>query len=168
MPEPGPKPSTLRDVDTDALALAARLLRNAGHGALATLEPGTGHPLASRTAIAIDDDGAPLILISSLAAHAGALLADGRCSLLLGEPGAGDPLAHPRMTLIGRARRLHPDSDEGVRARERFLAAHPKSTLYADFADFAFWKIVPERASLNGGFGRAWLLDRDALSRARA
>jgi len=163
-----PAPSPLREIDDDAIGLAARLMRGAVHGALAVLEPGSGHPLASRTAVAVDETGAAIILISTLAAHAGALQADARCSLLLGEPGKGDPLAHPRVTLIGSARRLGRDGDESARARERFLASHPKSALYADFADFAFWKIEPERASLNGGFGRAWQLDRAAIARAAA
>ena len=85
-------------------------------------------------------------------------MADPRCALLVGEPGRGDPLAHPRMTLQGVARRLARDSDEGRRARERYLLAHPKAALYADFGDFAFWRIELQRASLNGGFGRAWVL----------
>jgi putative heme iron utilization protein len=165
-PESARNGRTLRDVDDEAIALAARLLDSSRHGTLAVLDPGSGHPLASRTALASDADGAPLILVSRLAAHTAALEADARCSLLVGEPGTGDPLAYPRMTLIGRARRLERASPEGQRSRERFLAAHPKSALYADFADFSFWRIEIQRASLNGGFGRAWLLEGDALRRA--
>jgi hypothetical protein len=104
---------TPQPVDDDALALTARLLRNNGHGTLAVLEAGTGHPLASRTSFACDADGTPIILISGLAAHTPALRADPRCSLLAGEPGGGDPLAHPRITLIGRARCLARDSPGG-------------------------------------------------------
>jgi len=168
MSETGPARGTplLRDVDDEAIALAAGLIGASGHGTLAVLEPGSGHPLASRTALASAADGAPVILVSRLAAHTAALEADARCSLLVGEPGSGDPLAHPRIALIGRARRLERGSAEGDDARERFLAVHPKSALYADFADFAFWRIEPERASLNGGFGRAWLLEGDALRQA--
>ncbi len=40
--------------------------------------------------------------------------------------------------------------------RRRFLARHPKSELYADFGDFAFWRVAPTGASLNGGFGKAY------------
>ena len=39
--------------------------------------------------------------------------------------------------------------------RARFLARHPKAKLYADFADFAFWRLVVEAGHLNGGFARA-------------
>jgi putative heme iron utilization protein len=153
---PPPRPDPFQPADDAARALARRLLADARHGALATLEPGTGHPMATRTAVALDADGVPLLLTSSLAAHGTALAADPRCSLLVGEPRAGDPLAHPRITVFGVARRLERDSDEGRRARTRWLDAHPKAALYVDFADFSFWRLEPDRASLNGGFGRAY------------
>ena len=158
------RPAPLRPVDDDARALARRLLVEARYGALATLEPGTGDPIASRAAVALDADGTPLLLLSALSAHAGALDADPRCSLLVGEPGAGDPLAHPRLSVAGIARRLPRDGDDARRARERWLAAHPKAALYVDFADFAFWRLEPRRASLNGGFGRAYRLDATDLA----
>lgn len=158
-----PRPDMARPVDDEARALARRLLAGARHGALATLEPGTGDPLASRSAVALDADGAPLLLLSALSAHFGALEADPRCSLLVGEPGAGDPLAHPRLTVTGVARRLDRDGPQAARVRARWLAAHPKAALYVDFADFAFWRLEPRRGSLNGGFGRAYRLDRDDL-----
>jgi heme iron utilization protein len=146
----------LRPVDGPARALARRLVRGAPYAALAVLEPATGHPLASRVAVATDVDGAPTILISGLSAHTGALDADGRCSLLFGEPGRGDPLAHPRVTVIGSARKIEPDDAARPRIRRRYLARHPKSALYVDFADFGFYRIAIERANFNGGFGRAY------------
>jgi heme iron utilization protein len=155
---PTPRPDPVRPADDDAREAARRLLGGARHGALAVLEPGTGHPLASRAAVALDADGAPLMLLSALSAHFGALEADARCALLVGEPGAGDPLAHPRLTVIGTARRLGRDGPDAARVRARWLAAHPKAALYVDFADFAFWRLEPERGSLNGGFGRAYRL----------
>jgi len=150
-------------VDDEARALARGLARGARHAALAVLEPATGWPLASRVALATDFDGAPIILVSGLSAHTQALAAAPRCSLLAGEPGRGDPLAHPRITLSGRARRIDRASDEGRRVRRRYLARQPKASLYADFGDFAFWRIELDRGSLNGGFGKAWLLEREDL-----
>lgn len=155
----GPPPADpVRDVDDDARRLARRLLADAGHGALATLEPDTGHPMASRCAIALDADGVPLLLVSALSAHTGALRADPRCSILVGEPGAGDALAHPRLTVVGRARVILPGKQAATQARTRWLERHPKAALYVDFADFSFWRLEPERASLVGGFGRAYRL----------
>lgn len=163
----------LQPVDDAARVLARRLVRSARFAAVSVLEPGSGHPLVSRTAVAADVDGAPVMLMSQLSAHTGALQADPRCSLLLGEPGRGDPLAHPRITVIGVARRVERDEAErGVgahpRIRRRYLARHPKAALYVDFADFAFYKIAVERASLNGGFGRAYSLAPGDLLSASA
>ncbi|MFZ1682218.1 MAG: DUF2470 domain-containing protein [Rhizobiaceae bacterium] len=147
----------LRQTDADAVALAASLVRCARFGAIAFTGP-DGAPEASRVATATALDGAPIILASTLAAHTRAILADPRCGLLLGEPGKGDPLAHPRISLSCQARRLERDSDEGRHARRRFLNRNPKSALYADFPDFAFFRLEPLAGSLNGGFGKAYAL----------
>lgn len=154
----GERREVLQAVDAEARRLARTLLRTARHGALATIEPGTGAPLASRVAVATAPDGAPLILVSALSAHTGALRADPRSALLAGEPGRGDPLAHPRLSLSARARALDRGTPEGEAARRRFLARHPKAALYADFPDFAFFRLEPAGAALNGGFGRAYAL----------
>jgi len=157
------KKDVIRETDAEAIRLAKTLLRSARFGALAVLEPQTGSPLASRVGVATDIDGAPLILVSMLSAHTPALLADPRCSLLLGEPGKGDPLAHPRLTLICRASRLERGSDAHLRAERRYLNRNPKASLYAGLGDFSFFRLEPQRASLNGGFGKAYLLDRSDL-----
>ena len=151
------KLDVLRPVDDEARRIAKTLVRTARFGALATLEPETGVPLASRVAVAPDDAGAPVILMSSLSAHATALQANPVCSLLLGEPGKGDPLAHPRITVIGRAVAVEGGTRDPV-LRHRFLARHPKAALYIGFGDFAFWRLAVERASLNAGFGKAYAL----------
>ena len=136
----------------DGLAEARRLLRVIRAGALATLGP-DGFPFASLVNVATDHDGAPLLLMSALSAHTRHLLADPRASILLSETGKGDPLAHPRLTVVGAMERLEGPAREA--AKSRFLARHPKSALYADFGDFAFWRLVLTRAHLNGGFARA-------------
>ena len=151
----------LREVDDVARAQAQGLLRGARSAALAVAEPGSGHPLASRVSLACDVAGAPMFLISRLSAHFGALEADGRCSVLCGEAGRGDPLAHPRITVIGRARIVAGEARAAL--RERFLRYHPKAALYADFGDFAFWRVSVERASLNAGFGKAYALEAGDL-----
>jgi putative heme iron utilization protein len=136
----------------DGLAEARRLLRSTRAGALGTLDP-QGAPFVSLVNVATDVDGSPLLLMSQLSAHTRHLAADARASLLLAEVGKGDPLAHPRLTLTGRATRL--EEPERTEARRRFLARHPKSALYADFGDFSFWRLVPDRGHLNGGFAKA-------------
>jgi putative heme iron utilization protein len=154
------KKAVIRETDAEAIRLAKTLLRRARFGALAVIEPQTGSPLASRVGVATDIDGTPLILVSMLSAHTGALLADPRCSLLVGEPGKGDPLAHPRLTLVCQAARLERGSDAYARAERRYLNRNPKASLYAGLGDFSIFRLEPQRASLNGGFGKAYQLDR--------
>lgn len=153
----------IRQTDAEAIRLARTLVRSARYGALAVLDPEDGSPQASRVAVATDLDGTPLILVSSLAGHTAGLVADARCSLLLGEPGKGDPLAHARITLSCRAARIERGSDEHARAERRYLNRHPKARLYVGFPDFAFFRLDPQKASLNGGFGKAYALTRSDL-----
>ncbi|MBZ9678745.1 HugZ family protein [Mesorhizobium sp. ES1-1] len=157
------KQDVIRETDAEAIRLAKTLLRSARFGSLAVLEPQTGAPLVSRVGVATDIDGTPLILVSMLSAHTGALLADPRCSLLLGEPAKGDPLAHPRVTLVCQATRLERGSNEHARAERRYLNRNPKAKLYAGLGDFSIFRLELQRASLNGGFGKAYLLDRSNL-----
>ena len=159
-----PNKHVLRELDTEALDLARSLLRGTPTGSLGSLDPTDGAPFTSLVTVATDLDGSPLILVSTLSTHTQALMADPRCSVLLSRPGPGDPLAHPRMTVTARARFLERDSDDGDRAAHRFLTRHQKAALYAGFGDFSFVRLEPVRASLNGGFGKAYeLTDQDLL-----
>lgn len=157
------KKNVIRETNAEAVRLARTLVRTARYGSLAVLEPGSGTPFASRVGVATDADGAPLILVSLLSTHTRAVLADPRCSLLVGEPGKGDALAHPRITLICRAVKLEREALDHARAERRYLNRNPKAKLYSSLGDFSIFRLEPERASLNGGFGKAYLLDRDDL-----
>lgn len=157
--------SIIRETDAEAILLAKTLVRAARYGALAVIEQATGRPYVSRVGVATDIDGTPIILISSLAPHTRALLADPRCSLLLGEPGKGDPLAHPRITLACNARRIEGTMPSLARVARRYLNRQPKAQLYAGFADFAFFRLETEGASLNGGFGKAYVLKAEEMVR---
>ncbi|HZH53886.1 MAG TPA: HugZ family protein [Microvirga sp.] len=147
-------------VDDSARQTAKHLLRTARSGALATNDAANGVPFASLVAVATDIDGSPLILTSQLSVHTKLLEADPRCSLLLSAVGKGDPLAHPRVTLVAEARRLERGTPETDRIRRRYLAHQPKASLYVDFPDFSFWRLDVGSASLNGGFGRAYRMAR--------
>jgi putative heme iron utilization protein len=138
----------------DALAQTKELLRAVRSGALATLVPAQNCPFASLVNVATTPDGSPILLMSRLAAHTRHLEADPRLSLLLVQTGEGDPLAHPRITIMGKGEVIS-DPDRRATLKARFLARHPKSALYADFADFSFWQVTMEQVHLNGGFSRA-------------
>lgn len=138
-----------QDANFHPVEESKRLLRTIRTATLATLAE-SGAPFATLTAIATDYDGAPILLVSKLAHHTGNLERDGRCSLLLAQGGRGDPMTHPRLTLVATAART-----DNPRARARFLRRNPKAALYADFPDFSFWRAEVSAVHLNGGFARA-------------
>jgi putative heme iron utilization protein len=140
------------DGEADRGAAARRLIRSRSHAALATSL--AGRPYVSLVACACDSDASPLLLLSDLAQHTKNLLADPLVSLLFEHTACRpDPLAGPRLSLLGHAERC-----EDPRAAARFAARHPASAAYASFADFHLYRVVIERGHLVAGFGRiAWI-----------
>ncbi len=151
------KTDPIRPTDDDARSLAKKLIAEARHGAIAVLMD--GKPFVSRIALAPTDNGL-LTLISDLSPHTAALRAEPNASLLIGEPGKGDPLAHPRIT-VEVAATFREKSEETAHA---YLAYQPKAQLYIGFGDFHLVELAPMSASLNGGFGKAYALTRDDLA----
>ena len=158
------KPKTIRDTDEEARIQARFLMRGSRFGAIAAIDPQTGYPHCSRVLLGTDNSGTPAILVSRLAAHTVALLSDPRASLLVGEPGKGDPLAWPRLSLRCNARPVSRESAEDSALRTRFIRRHKKAALYAGFPDFLFLRLEPLSASLNGGFGKAYILSSQDLA----
>jgi heme iron utilization protein len=154
MPDRLPETASLPE-DFNPIAVAKQLLRGTRAGALASIDRNTGHPFSSLVNVATDVDGSPLILVSRLSTHTANIEADPRASVLLASTGKGDPLAYPRLTVLGTFATISRDSPDAARVRRRFLSHHPKSRLYAGFSDFAFWRLQVVSAHLNGGFARA-------------
>jgi heme iron utilization protein len=153
---PNRLPETARPPeDFNPIAVSKDLLRVIRAGALATIDRNTGHPFSSLVNVATDADGSPLILVSRLSTHTANIEADPRASILLAAAGKGDPLAHPRLTVLGTFAAIKHDAPGAARIRRRFLSRHPKARLYAGFADFMFWRLQMLSAHLNGGFARA-------------
>lgn len=128
-----------------------QVVRACPKACLSTLMAEDGAPYGSLVTVAIDHDLAPVLLLSGLSDHSRNIAADHRVSVLFdGTDGHANPQTGPRVTLMGRAERC-----ADPRLRARFLARHPGAALYADFADFSLWRVVPERVHFVGGFGRA-------------
>jgi len=142
-------------------------------GALATLSrKHAGHPFASVMPYALDAQGQPLVLISSMAIHTQNLQVDPRASLLVAQPVAsapgqepGDPLAAARLTLLGEARQLS-SSDSGT-ARATYLARHPRASYWVDFDDFSFWRLDVKDVYFVGGFAAMDWVTADDYRAAR-
>ena len=142
----------------DPARIARRLLRSCDRAALATSFRGA--PYVSLVLSSSDLDASPLLLLSDLAQHSRNIAFDPRVSLLFDATrGHSDPLAGPRLTVIGQAEAI------GDRALlRRFTARHPAASSYADFADFRLYRVAVERGHLVAGFGLiAWIGARELL-----
>ena len=137
---------------------ARQLLRAARGGTLAT--SAKGQPFASLVTPACMPDGSLLLLLSRLAEHTRHLAADPRCSIMVtGAAETANPQTTPRVTVTGMAEVV---VDPALKAR--YLAIHPYASLYADFGDFATWRIAPAAGVLVGGFARAFRLKAAELA----
>ena len=154
----------VRETDDAAIDLAGKLIAENRYAALGVKQIGDGTPLVSRIAYAWTPETGLFFSASDLSMHSSCLVEDPICSMMIGEPGKGDGLAHPRITLIGKASRLPNQSTERHSLRKAFLAVHPKAELYVDFADFGFYPVEVDRALLNGGFGKAYHLEKSDLA----
>ncbi len=157
------RPDPVQPADDDALQLARKLLA-LGHAALAWEDPDTGTPGISRIAFARDPEAGLMTLVSGLAPHYRALRDRPDCALMLGEVGpTGDPLTHPRLMIRARAAFVAPEDPARPGIRSRWLQRNPKATVYIDLPDFAFVRLAPTSALLNGGFARAFHISPDDL-----
>ena len=160
------KINPIRETDDEAIELAGSLICNAMHGVLAAHDAASAHPHVSRIQLSISDQGNLVTLISSLSSHTKCLLADPVCSILIGEPGKGDPLAHPRISVPLLANPVDRQSPAHQLLRASHLRHYPKAELYVDFGDFSFFELEPQGAALNGGFGKAYELTREEITAA--
>jgi len=154
--------------DPDPLKLARHVARGCDKAVLAVTAradtPEAGAAYASLVQVAFGHDGAPVLLISTLADHTKNLLADSRCSLLFdGTHAHAEALTGPRVSVQGVAEKIDAQTQAGVALAKRYLARFPGAEMYAGFGDFSFWRVAPARAHLVAGFGRIKWFDAFAL-----
>jgi heme oxygenase (biliverdin-IX-beta and delta-forming) len=141
-------------VPEPSFAERARTLMYSGRiGSLSTLSRKQPEfPFGSLMPYALDGQGHPLFLISTMAMHTQNLLADPRASLFVTEPDAsGDPLGSSRVTLIGSA--LKVPEPELADVRTAYLTGYPDSKYWVDFEDFFFYRLDVIDVYYVGGFG---------------
>jgi putative heme iron utilization protein len=156
--------SEAREKSTKELSRA--LLRGTRVATLATRladkdEGASAQPYASKALIASGHDGAPLLLFSDLAQHAGNLAAAPQASLLL-DPAGGADLDRPRLTLLGDILPLG-EGPAADLARSRYQRLHPSSQRYASFGDFRLYRMEISALHLVAGFGRVRWFKPDEL-----
>lgn len=142
-----------------------RLVRERGIAALGTRHGDDGWPLVSMVLYAAEPDLSALYIhVSRLAQHTQGLLADPRLGLLIGEADrpSRNPLTLPRVSILGRAGAIGPDSPRFGPARDLYLGAHPTAAMNFELADFLLYAIRPVSARFVAGFGRIADLDAGA------
>jgi putative heme iron utilization protein len=167
-PAPAAPPAPLvpvPDVRRRTAAEEARTLVAATNVAtLATLAD-DGGPWASLVTFGATEDGAPVLLVSTLAEHGRNLARDGRASLVVAQPSpTGDPLAAGRVTLAGIART--PGGARADAARAAYDAAVAQAAIFAGFSDFSLYVLEVERVRWVGGYGRMDSVDAASYAAA--
>ncbi|MDX8350886.1 pyridoxamine 5-phosphate oxidase [Cognatiyoonia sp. IB215182] len=152
-----PKRDPVNTTTDAARTLARSILDQTRFGALSVIiDPGI--PYVARVAM-VPDNGGLLTLISTLSTHTKAMQKKPDFAALIGEPKTkGDPLTHPRMTIMGTA-----EVADKAANKQRWLDAIPKAKLYYDFTDFRLFRLQPTKIHLNGGFGKAYRLSADDI-----
>ncbi len=140
---------------------ARHLLAHARSAALGSLNK-DGSPLVTLVAVATTADGAPLLLLSQIAAHTQNIMREPRASLLVqGESDRADPMTSPRLSLNGTIAAL--EKDEIASAKAQFIDKHPGSEPYDTELDFDYYRFAVESVRFNQGFGRFRKLGPDDL-----
>ena len=152
--------STQAAIPEPSFAERARTLLHLGRvGSLSTLSrKRPGFPFGSLMPFALDGEGRPLFLISTMAMHTQNLQQDPRASLLVIQADTGgDVLGAARVTVVGNASVI--PEPEVAEARRLYLDLHPNSKYWVDFDDFSFFKMDVVDVYYVGGFGvMGWIV----------
>jgi putative heme iron utilization protein len=120
-----------------------------------------GFPFGSVMPYALDEQGRPTFLISTMAMHTQNLQADPRVSLLVTQAdGSTDPLGASRVTLLGLAQAV--GQTEVAAVRKLYLASYANSRYWVDYEDFSFYRMEIVDVYYVGGFGvMGWISASD-------
>lgn len=129
------------------------ILDQSVRGVLAThSQEHDGYPSGSMVDFACDQDGSPILAVSSLAVHSKNLSGNPKCSLLV----AKDPedRTDTVITVYGDAVPVSDEQKDSVRSA--YLRRHPNA-FWVDFGDFSFLRIKPKAVRYVSGVATALL-----------
>jgi heme iron utilization protein len=146
-----------------ARASAARsLVSRHGKGTLCTIcRKKDGYPFGSVVLYALDEQGQPFFVFSSIAVHSKNIQDDPRATLLVAEEAEEEAtMAAARANLLGTLSVVDDDADAELRAS--FLEAHPSAEEWMGYGDFHIYKMEIADVYWVGGFGQAgWVSASD-------
>ena len=94
--------------------------------------------------------------MSQLSTHTANIEVDPRASVLLASTGKGDPLAYPRLTVLGAFEKIERElRRRGADACAATARGTRNQTCMRASPTSAFWRLKVVSAHLNGGFARA-------------
>ena len=175
MPELSPEDMKLVNKFRDHQTNAARLTNaeevrtlieySNGYGVLSTnSKQYEGYPTGSVVGFALDNEGYPFMVFSSMSAHTNDVINDGKVSLtVLANDFKG--AAEGRCVLIGEMSKLN---DENKSYREIYMKKHPDA-FWIDFGDFSYFKMDSiQSIRYIGGFARAGSITSQDYLKAKA
>lgn len=139
--------------DPELIGQARALLRGLRKASLGTLAERASElfPFVSLVEAAPAGQGEIILLLSDLSDHARHLNTRPKAALMIDATlGHDQPLAGPRLTILGQVRR----SPDPAAERALYLERFPAAELYADFGDFHFYRLTIEEGYFVAGFGR--------------
>ena len=149
-----------------SIAPAVRSLLKAQRiAALGTLHEGEPH--VSMVPFVVLPRGPDFVIhVSTLAAHTGDLLANGKASLLVVALPNDEvpPQATPRITIQGEALQIPHAAAIYPEAREAYLRRFPESAQTFELGDFSLFAIRARMCRFVGGFAQARSLTADGLA----
>ena len=141
----------------DIVKACKDLINEHSSGVLSTLSVKLGgFPFGSIVPFCNDQNGYPIIYISTIAEHTKNILADSRVSLFLASTDNSDVQAKGRATIVGNVELITDDEE----VRERYYKYFPSSKRYSEMHSFNFYRIVPTTIRFIGGFGAIHWVDK--------
>ncbi len=119
-----------------------------------------GYPFGSVVPYCLNQQGKPIILISSIAQHTKNILSNPKVSLIATESDADDLQTVGRITYIADAEKLDIDDTDSI---ERYYRYFPQSQDYHQIHDFDFYQLNPIRIRFIGGFGQIYWLEKEDI-----
>ncbi|GBG87787.1 hypothetical protein CBR_g45943 [Chara braunii] len=129
---------------------ARSLIAKAGSAVLVTKSVRfSDYPFGSKVKFAVDDNGFPLLAVSSLSPHTRDLTEHPQCAIMVSTD--LNQLPAPTCTLMGDAAEVVDEADRAA-VREAYLRKHPDA-MWVDFGDFHFVRITPIRLRYTANVG---------------
>ena len=153
----------------EALWTLSRLIATQRVSSLGTLRNGSPH-VSLVLYVPSPDYSTFFMLLSELAVHTGAILADPRVSLLIAEADQvdRDPQSLARVTLEGEAREIPRDTPEFEDGRSLYVERFPGSKMTFGLGGFRLFSLRPRYGRVVAGFAQAFNITTEDLKTASA